>query len=92
MNFEGGILIGNPVPAEHEIPREKMQGIIQQAVAEAAMQGIAGKQVTPWLLGRIVELSDGASLITNQALIANNATLAARLAKSLAMSYSDEPN
>jgi len=92
MNFEGGILIGNPVPAEHEIPREKMQGIIQQAVAEAAMQGIAGKQVTPWLLGRIMELSDGASLITNQALIANNATLAARLAKSLAMSYSDEPN
>ncbi|MFK7859841.1 MAG: pseudouridine-5'-phosphate glycosidase [Granulosicoccus sp.] len=84
LNIEGGILIANPVPQEHEIPRKRLESLIDQAVAEANIQGITGKRVTPWLLGRIVELSDGASLVTNQALIANNASLAARLATALA--------
>ncbi|MFK7993865.1 MAG: pseudouridine-5'-phosphate glycosidase [Granulosicoccus sp.] len=84
LNIEGGVLIGNPVPVEQEIPRTTMENFINQAVAEAAKQGISGKDVTPWLLGRIVDLTDGASLLTNQALIANNAMLAARLATSLA--------
>lgn len=84
LGIEGGILIGNPVPKVDEIPREKMEHIINQAVEEASANGISGKSVTPWLLGRIVDLTDGASLTTNQALIANNASLAARLAQSLA--------
>ena len=84
LGIEGGILIGNPVPKANEIPRQTMDGIISQAVAEAGTQGIIGKAVTPWLLGRIVSLTDGASLTTNRALIANNATLAARLAQALA--------
>lgn len=84
LGIEGGILIGNPVPKANEIPRQTMDGIISQAVAEAGTQGIIGKAVTPWLLGRIVTLTDGASLTTNRALIANNATLAARLAQALA--------
>ena len=83
MNIEGGVLIGNPVPELDEIPRDKMNGFIEQAVAEAQQKGISGKSVTPWLLGRIVEISGGASLVTNQALIINNARLAGQLAKGL---------
>jgi len=84
MNIEGGVLVGNPVAREHEIPRARMEAFINQAVSEASAQGISGKDVTPWLLGRLVELTGGQSLITNQALIASNAALAARLATSLA--------
>ena len=83
LSLTGGVLIGNPVPAKHEIPLGTMQGFIKQAVDEAQAQGIVGKSVTPWLLGRIVELSDGASLECNKALIINNASLASNLAVSL---------
>ncbi len=84
LQIDGGILITNPVPAEKEIPGEQMNGMIQQAISESQQAGISGKAVTPWLLGRIVELSEGRSLLTNQALIINNATLAGSLAVSLA--------
>ena len=80
LDINGGVLIGNPVPADMEIPRDVMEGYIRQAITESENQGVRGKAVTPWLLGRIVELSDGASLVTNQALITNNALLAAKLA------------
>jgi len=80
MGIKGGMLIGNPVPAGNEIPREKMEATIQLAIQEAELAGVAGKAVTPWLLGRIVELTKGASLVTNQALIKNNATLAGQIA------------
>ena len=83
LQLTGGVLIGNPVPAEHEIPAETMQGFIKQAVSEAQTQGVTGKAVTPWLLGRVVELTNGESLKCNQALIINNARLAAKLAVSL---------
>jgi pseudouridine-5'-phosphate glycosidase len=84
LRLEGGVLIANPVPEESEIPQHEMATIIAQAIEESQQAGIAGKAVTPWLLGRIVELSDGKSLITNQALINNNARLAADLAVALA--------
>jgi len=84
MDIKGGILIGNPVPVTDEIPRIKMENTIQQAIQEAQLAGVKGKQVTPWLLGRIVELTNGASLKTNQALIKNNARLAGQIAVSLA--------
>jgi len=83
LGIEGGVLIGNPVPPEDEIPSSIMQGYIRQAIGEADNQAISGKALTPWLLGRIVELSDGASLKCNQSLIINNASLAARLACAL---------
>ncbi|NND00101.1 MAG: pseudouridine-5-phosphate glycosidase, partial [Gammaproteobacteria bacterium] len=76
----GGILITNPVPAESEIPRDEMSVLIAQAQQEAADKGIKGKEVTPWLLGRILEISDGKSLVTNVALVKNNAKLAAQIA------------
>lgn len=83
LNIDGGVLIANPVPSESEIPRPEMSKLIDQAVRESQEQGIHGKAVTPWLLGRIVELSNGKSLKTNQALIKNNARLAGELACAL---------
>ena len=86
LSMTGGVLITNPVPAEHEIPREEMDALIERAIKESHKAGIIGKAVTPWLLGRIVELSDGRSLVTNQALITNNASLSGELAVQLATS------
>lgn len=83
LNITGGVLIANPVPAEHEIPRDEMDILIKRAIEESHQAGIIGKEVTPWLLGRIVELTDGRSLVTNQALITNNAILAGKLAGQL---------
>lgn len=90
LSIGGGVLIGNPVPEEHEIPRELMDELIKQAITEADKQGISGKSVTPWLLSRIVELSEGKSLVTNQALIINNSVLAAGLAVGLAENSSGQ--
>lgn len=84
LDIEGGILIANPVPADKEIPKAEMNSMIQEAISELRQAGIKGKAVTPWLLGRIVELSEGRSLLTNQALIVNNASLAGSLATKLA--------
>ena len=80
LSLDGGVLIAQPVPAEHEIPREEMERFIGRAIEEAEEAGVRGKAVTPWLLSRIVELSEGRSLATNRALIRANAVLAARLA------------
>ena len=76
----GGLLIANPVPADDEIPADEIAGVIAQAVAEADAAGIAGKEVTPWLLGRMLEITGGQSLATNIALVRNNARLAADIA------------
>ena len=84
LSIQGGVLIGNPVPASAEIPKVDMDKVIAIAIGEARSAGIQGKAVTPWLLGRIVELTDGRSLKTNQVLIANNAALAAELAVAVA--------
>ena len=80
LKLTGGVLIANPVPVAQEVPRDKMQVLIDQAINEAKLAGVMGKEVTPWLLGRLVELSQGESLVTNQALITNNARLAGELA------------
>ncbi|QKV18023.1 pseudouridine-5'-phosphate glycosidase [Oricola thermophila] len=76
----GGMLVANPVPEEHEIPMAEMGAIIDRAIAEADAAGISGKDVTPWLLARIVEITGGRSLKTNIALVEANARLAARIA------------
>jgi len=84
MALPGGQLVTNPIPSEAQIPAETLAPIIAQALAEADDQGISAKAVTPFLLGRIFELTDGASLIANIALVRNNARLAAQIAGSLA--------
>ena len=84
LGIDGGMLIGNPVPAADEIERNEMEKTISTAIDNANAKGVSGKALTPWLLGHIVELTNGASLETNQALIKNNALLAANIAIELA--------
>ena len=80
----GGMLIANPVPVEAEIPAAEMAATIDRAQSDAAAAGVRGKDVTPYLLQRILELTNGRSLVTNIALVEHNARLAARIAGSLA--------
>lgn len=80
LNIEGGVVIANPVPKEHELPRSYIDDIIEEAVKEAETQGISGKDSTPFLLGKIVEKSEGKSLNTNIKLVENNAVLGAKIA------------
>lgn len=83
MGFGGGMLVANPVPEGAEIPAEIMAGHIAAAQQAAAEGKIAGKAVTPFLLAKLVEITGGASLATNIALVENNARLAARIAREL---------
>lgn len=80
LGLPGGQLVVNPIPAEAEIPRSEMIPVVDAALAEAEAQGIAAKEVTPFLLDRIFELTEGRSLTANIALVLANARLAARIA------------
>ena len=84
LGLPGGQLVANPVPQDEEIPREVMMPVVQAALAEAKEKGIAAKAVTPFLLQRIYELTEGRSLKTNIALVLNNARLAAGIASKIA--------
>jgi pseudouridine-5'-phosphate glycosidase len=77
------MLVANPVPEADEIPAKEMAAHIAAAQRAAQAENISGKAVTPYLLSKILELSDGRSLTTNIALVENNARLAARIAKAL---------
>ncbi len=88
MGLEQGFLVANPVPEQDEIPQNVMEGYIEQALKELKAQGIGGKEVTPFLLARIVELSGGKSLETNIALLYNNVRLACELSRELVLSLS----
>ncbi|KII12809.1 pseudouridine-5'-phosphate glycosidase [Phaeobacter sp. S60] len=80
LRLEAGLLVANPIPADDEIPSNIIDGYIETAQSEMAAQGISGKAVTPFLLQRIFELSEGRSLKANIALVKNNARLAADIA------------
>ena len=80
MGIDGGVAIVNPIPVEDEIPADEIGVIIEQALAEMDERGIYGKEATPFLLGRIVEITEGASLKANIALVNNNARLGAQIA------------
>jgi pseudouridine-5'-phosphate glycosidase len=84
LGLESGILVCVPVPDAEALPASAVRQVVAQAVSEAETQAIAGPALTPWLLGRIGELTDGASIRANTALIANDAAVAARLAVALA--------
>jgi pseudouridine-5'-phosphate glycosidase len=79
----GGLLIANPIPEESALDAQAIEHRIAEAVAEARAKGVAKKEVTPFLLGRIVELTEGRSLAANMALVKNNAALAASVAGEL---------
>lgn len=80
LGLPGGQLIANPIPETSQIPQDDLAPIIAQALTEADAQGITAKSVTPFLLGRIFELTEGKSLVANIALVLNNARLAAEIA------------
>ncbi len=83
LGLPGGQLVANPIPVDDEIPAEILAPHIAQALQEANDQKISAKNVTPFLLGRIFELTNGASLSANIALVRNNARLAAAIAINL---------
>lgn len=79
-----GTLIVNPIPQEYSMDPAYINGVIEEAVAEAESRGIHGKDITPFLLGRIKDATAGKSLESNIALVYNNAKLAAQIASLLA--------
>ncbi len=83
LGLPGGQLVANPIPAADQIPAEELAPIIAAAQADADAHRITGKAVTPYLLQRIFEKTEGRSLTANIALVRNNARLAANIAKAL---------
>lgn len=81
LGLPGGQLVALPIPAAEEIEAGTLAPVIAQARAEAAAQGISAKAVTPFLLNRIFELTEGRSLTANIALVLNNARFAAAIAR-----------
>lgn len=80
LGLRGGILIACPVPAEDEIPFDKMDVVIKQALEECEEKGIKGKRITPFLLSRVKDLTEGSSLEANIKLVLNNADIGAKIA------------
>ena len=84
MGYRGGMLVTNPIPAAYAMDKAVIDAAIEQALREAKEQGIHGKETTPFLLSRVVELTGGDSLKSNIQLVLNNARLAAKTAAALA--------
>ncbi|MFN8195523.1 MAG: pseudouridine-5'-phosphate glycosidase [Nocardioidaceae bacterium] len=84
LGIHSGLVVANPIPAADEIPAATIGLVIERALADLDRLGISGRDATPYLLGRIVELTDGASLTANIALVRNNARLGAAVAASYA--------
>ncbi|HKJ26583.1 MAG TPA: pseudouridine-5'-phosphate glycosidase [Anaerolineales bacterium] len=80
---QGGLLVVAPVPEADAIPAEDIEAHIERALAEAAAQNIRGQAVTPFLLSRVSQLSEGASLAANLSLLKHNAEVAAEIAQYL---------
>ena len=88
IGLAGGQLVANPIPKADEIALEEMHIAVETATRDAVARGIAGKAVTPFLLGRIHDLTAGRSLTANIALMLNNARLAAEIAAEIAKELS----
>ena len=83
LNYKGGMLVTNPIPEEYAMDKAVIDAAIERALAEAKEQGIHGKETTPFLLAKVVELTGGDSLESNIKLVLNNAKVAAQTAKLL---------
>jgi pseudouridylate synthase len=81
LNLKGGVVIANPVPKDKQLDFEVMKNAIDKALIEEKELGIKGKESTPFLLGKVKELTGGLSLNANIELVYNNAKLAAEIAK-----------
>jgi len=84
LDLTAALLVCVPVPEVEEMPAAKAEAAIAQAVAEAETRGVSGKALTPFLLARLVELTGGQARQANEALLLNNARVAARIARALA--------
>ena len=84
LRGESGMLLGVPLPAADALPEERTRAAIDQALATASAEGISGKPLTPYLLSKIFEITEGDSLVANVALIKNNASVGSRIASSVA--------
>ncbi|KAI1333423.1 Indigoidine synthase A like protein-domain-containing protein [Xylariaceae sp. FL0255] len=91
LDIETGLLFANPIPQEHSIPRDEMNAIIEQAVRESNEQGAHGNENTPFILGRIRELSNGRSAPANKALVRDNVRQATGLAVAVSRRIADTP-
>ena len=80
LGLGGGMLIACPVPEEDEIPFEKMDGVIKEALKECEEQGVKGKRITPFLLSKVKDLTEGASLEANIKLVLHNADIGSKIA------------
>jgi len=80
LGLDSGIVVAHPVPEADEIPASEIDSVIARALADLDERGINGRDATPYLLGRIVELTDGASLTTNIALVRENARVGSAIA------------
>lgn len=83
LNAQHGILVTVPIPEDQALDNSIAEQAIEQATIEAEEQGIHGKKVTPFVLARVVELTEGKSMTANQALLANNARVGAQVASLL---------
>ena len=80
LGYKGGMLVTNPIPEEYAMDKEIIDRAIEQALRELDENGIHGKECTPFLLAKVVELTGGDSLESNIQLVLNNARLAAKTA------------
>ena len=80
LGYKGGMLVTNPIPEEYAMDKAVIDAAIEQALKESVEQGVHGKETTPFLLARVVELTGGDSLESNIKLVLNNAAVAARTA------------
>ena len=84
LDYPGGMLVTNPIPEKYAMDKDVIDAAIEQALASAKADGIHGKETTPYLLAKVVELTGGESLESNIQLVLNNAAVAARTAACLA--------
>ncbi len=84
LDYKGGMLVTNPIPEEYSMDKAVIDAAIEQALQEAREQGVHGKETTPFLLARVVELTGGDSLESNIKLVLNNAKVASLTAAALA--------
>jgi pseudouridylate synthase len=80
LGLTSGVVVAHPIPEADEIPAAEISAVIDRALADLDARGISGRDATPYLLGRIVELTDGRSLVANIALVRENARVGAEIA------------
>ncbi|WP_036729062.1 pseudouridine-5'-phosphate glycosidase [Peptoniphilus mikwangii] len=83
LGLSGGVLVANPIPEEDAMDENLINSAIESALKEAKEKGITGKETTPFLLGKVLEVTSGKSLVSNIALVENNAKVGAQIAREL---------